>query len=228
MCQISKLVYSARYKVNVDLEDFHCTSAKNNEFAKVLPMKVSGNTNYLKFGRWNRGNGVMLFLHRIVADACVTNPRPDIFDVVDHIDGCTLHNDPSNLRWVNSHLNHNNLKTSDYSTPPGVHLQKRKTKSGKWYSYISFTKNGCILKSFRSLQKACAFADWFNFDYFNRLYSAYVNSPRDPYECRLYWAEKAMCVSDFRFEIRASRKLVLGGKFLLSDSQFKKLTLNNN
>ena len=222
MCQISKLVYSARYKVNVDLEDFHCTSAKNNEFAKVLPMKVSGNTNYLKFGRWNRGNGVMLFLHRIVADACVTNPRPDIFDVVDHIDGCTLHNDPSNLRWVNSHLNHNNLKTSEYSTPPGVHLQKRKTNSGKWYSYISFTKNGCILKSFRSLQKASAFADGST----STISTDFIQHMSIHRETRMsvgFIGRRRPCV----FRISGSKSARVGNWFSVENSSCRILNLKN-
>ena len=223
MCNIPKLIYSPRYKVNVDLEDYHCTSAKNYEFGKILPMRP--NSNYMKAMMTNNGLKYCLYLHRIVADACVHNPRPDIFDVVDHKDHDPLNNDPSNLRWVNAHLNLNNLKTGEGKTPPGVRVTKNKTKTGKWYTYIQFRKNGCILKSFRTLQKAVEFADTFNKHYFDRLYKAYVNSPMDPYEARLYWAKKAISINEFRCNPRESRKLVLEGKFLVSDDLFKKLTL---
>ena len=223
MCNIPKLIYSPRFKVNVDLEDFHCTSAKNYEFGRIMPMRT--NCGYKQNTMYGNGPKSCLYLHRIVADACVPNPRPDIFDVVDHIDHDPLNNDPSNLRWVNAHLNHNNLKTQEDRTPPGVNVRKRKTKNGKWYTYTRFRKNACILKSFRTLQKAVEFADTFNKNYFDRLYQAYVNSPRDPYEARLYWAEKAISVTEFRCNPRESRKLVLEGKFLVNDNVFKILTL---
>ena len=91
-----------------------------------------------------------------------------------------------------------------------------------------FRKNSCILKTARTLQQVVDFANEFNADYFQRLYDAYVNSPKDPYKRRLYWAKHAMCVSDFRFEMRKSRLLVLTGKkFLFSDATFKKLTFKN-
>ena len=223
MCNIPKLIYSPRYKVNVDLEDYHCTSAKNHEFGMIIPMK--NNLNYMRWARNDNGRVLCLYLHRIVADACVPNHRPDIFDVVDHIDHDPLNNDPSNLRWVNKHLNNNNLKTQEDRTPPGVNVRKQKTKTGKWYTNVSFKKNSCNLKSFRTLQKAVEFADTFNKHYFDRLYKAYVNSPMDPYEARLYWAKKAISINEFRCNPRESRKLVLEGKFLVSDDLFKKLTL---
>ena len=43
--------------------------------------------------------------HRLVANAFVENPRPDIFDRVDHIDHNRENNDYTNLRWVDSELN---------------------------------------------------------------------------------------------------------------------------
>ena len=49
------------------------------------------------------------YLHRLLARAFVKNPRPDIFHIVDHINGDTLCNDTSNLRWLNRELNMINL-----------------------------------------------------------------------------------------------------------------------
>ena len=218
-----KLVYSERHKVNVDLQDGHCTSARRHDFGKIIPMHGD------RYAHGRHGDRNTLYLHRIVCDACVPNPRPDLFDVVDHKDGNPANSlDPSNLRWVNQHLNNNNLRTLPGCTPPGVYVAKTRSQNGRWYSRIQFRKNGCILKSFRTLQQGVDFANKFNADYFRRLYDAYLRSPRDPFERRMYWAKHAMCVSDFRCDNRESRARVLAGKFLFSDKVFRKLTLKNN
>ena len=44
-------------------------------------------------------------VHALVANAFVLNPREDIFDEVDHIDGNHTNNVHTNLRWVNNVLN---------------------------------------------------------------------------------------------------------------------------
>ena len=66
---------------------------------------------HLSFGNQSKSNGYMKInlmqngtrrystMHRLVANAFVENPRPDIFNCVDHIDGCKTHNWFSNLRW---------------------------------------------------------------------------------------------------------------------------------
>jgi hypothetical protein len=45
------------------------------------------------------------FVHRLVAQTYVINPRPDIFLQVDHIDQNPLNNHRSNLRWLSRQLN---------------------------------------------------------------------------------------------------------------------------
>ena len=47
-------------------------------------------------------------VHRLVAQAFVHNPRPDIFTVVDHIDHIRTHNHYTNLRWVSRKFNQTN------------------------------------------------------------------------------------------------------------------------
>ena len=49
------------------------------------------------------------YVHRLVAHAFCVNPRPDIFNQVDHIDGNPKNNFKNNLRWVNRALNMINL-----------------------------------------------------------------------------------------------------------------------
>ena len=55
------------------------------------------------------GNCRCTGMHRLVAKAFVFNPRPDIFDEVDHINGVRSDNRWTNLRWVNHKLNMMNM-----------------------------------------------------------------------------------------------------------------------
>ena len=54
---------------------------------------------------YNEINGYECARHRLVAMAFTINPRPDMFDIVDHMDRNKLNNDWSNLRWVSHSLN---------------------------------------------------------------------------------------------------------------------------
>ena len=74
----------------------------------------------LKPGTSSRYNNVQLCrdntahgraVHVLVAKAFVVNPRPDLFNCVDHIDRNTRNNHSSNLRWVNRQLNSLNQKS---------------------------------------------------------------------------------------------------------------------
>ena len=61
-------------------------------------------------GTKNNSKGYMTcrltqYVHRLVAKAFVKNPRPDIFNMVDHIDGNPSNNHYTNLRWVDCQLN---------------------------------------------------------------------------------------------------------------------------
>lgn len=68
-------------------------------------------------------------VHRLVAEAFVENERPTEFTVINHIDGDTTNNIPSNLEWCNVRGNTNHARLSKGSSKyPGVCL----TKSGKW------------------------------------------------------------------------------------------------
>ena len=67
-------------------------------------------------------------VHRLVAKAFVKNPRPDIFDMVDHIDGNPSNNHYTNLRWVDNELNTANRKkcknTFFWETRPGINPKR--------------------------------------------------------------------------------------------------------
>ena len=87
---------------------------------------------YLHCGR----DGKKTFrLHVLVALAWVWNPRPDVFKVVDHIDGDSQNNDASNLRWITPSLNGLNREVTDKSFRKII----RKSKYGKmmfWYQSL--------------------------------------------------------------------------------------------
>ena len=50
-------------------------------------------------------------VHRLVAMAFVDNPNPEVFTVIDHIDGNKDNNHSSNLRWCNQKINTLNPNT---------------------------------------------------------------------------------------------------------------------
>ena len=84
-------------------------------------------------------------VHRLVAYVFCGNPRPDIFDVVDHIDRNCTNNVFSNLRWVNRTLNNLN-NDSD-----GCSFAKRYQK---WHARVRQKTLGYFKK--HEDAKACA------------------------------------------------------------------------
>jgi hypothetical protein len=67
----------------------------------------------ITFGFKHRGyHYIRASVHRAVAEAFVENPRPDIFDMVDHIDHDKSNNHCTNLRWLDAELNGANRKNS--------------------------------------------------------------------------------------------------------------------
>ncbi len=51
-------------------------------------------------------------VHRVVAEAFVNNPLPEVFKLVDHIDRDKMNNLPNNLRWTDVSGNQRNLDNS--------------------------------------------------------------------------------------------------------------------
>ncbi len=217
MCRSPLLRYSPMYSVMIDLNNNTVYNAKPENYGKKI------NLHKFKGGYFTNAGHQNMTLHRIVADACVTNPRPDIFNVVDHINGKTEDNRPENLRWVNHHINLNNRQNGGKYGPPGVELSKFRTKRGNWVVRYTFRKHGMVLFSTKNKEKVIKYAQEFKTKYLQKLYEAYVNSPtHESEEWFVYWRKYLVCREPddvfFREEIREI------WKFLVNKSLFKKLT----
>ena len=65
----------------------------------------SNDNNYLRVKFTIDGVAKSLRLHRLLAEAFLINPNPDLWNIVNHIDGNKLNNNLSNLEWCSSSQN---------------------------------------------------------------------------------------------------------------------------
>ena len=177
---LSKLAYSETYKCLVDREDGTVYSARakwDGQYVYGLKIVWSMCKNYLtssKFGDINK--------HKVVADACLANPRPDYLDIVDHIDGNTANNLPWNLRFFNTHLNNNNrhqirakpLNVFKRSKPI---IRKWDKKITGWKYWWEVRKCSRIVATFHNITAATLYAISFNAKHLEGLYNLYLKAP---------------------------------------------------
>ena len=77
-------------------------------YKKMLKLRIAWKSSkYLRIGGLAKGDihGIELPVHRLVASAFVSNPDPDNYVFVNHIDGNPLNNHYLNLEWVSPSLN---------------------------------------------------------------------------------------------------------------------------
>ena len=123
------------------------------------------------------------YVHRLIGRVFVYNPRPDIFDRVDHIDRNTRNNDISNLRWVNQRLNMINTSTTNvrsrtYFRKNGRQSSYLKKNLGKYayeYSDRILGSTVRIRVYFDDYTTALEFGKKDKVLRFNKLYSEYIN-----------------------------------------------------
>lgn len=99
-------------------------------------------------------------VHRVVARLHVPNPRPDLFDIVDHINGDGLDNRAENLRWVNTKLN-----------AMSRIRQPRYIEGRGWRVIVNYRRI-----YFATREEAAAYAKRTSDDDFERLYNMLLNS----------------------------------------------------
>ena len=110
-------------------------------------------------------------VHRLIAEAFVKNPRPDIFNHVDHINGEKTDNRPCNLRWVNAKLNALNRRDAK-----GYSFNK---KWQKYHVYITINGTRHNLGWVRTEEEAITIREHAYAEAFITLYNSYINeTPR--------------------------------------------------
>ena len=102
----------------------------------------------------------------MVAQAFVHNPRPDIFDVVDHIDHNPENNCAANLRWLNTQLNSYSRRSRGVSW-----------NTNKWMVRLNASGiRGAYYGRFTDYDEALAFANKCKKDRFEKAYAEALKS----------------------------------------------------
>lgn len=88
---------------------------------KCINVKQRNASNGYAYVSLHTCNGNKLFLmHRIIAKHFVNNPKPDKYNVVNHINGNSMINYPYNLEWCDQKINSNHAAIIQHMTPLSV------------------------------------------------------------------------------------------------------------
>ena len=79
-------------------------------------------------------------LHRLIAKAFIDNPKPDEYNIIDHINGDNQDNRIDNLRWCSISINNRNTKLTDRNTSGFQGVQYVKANNSfraTWFNNIN-------------------------------------------------------------------------------------------
>ena len=101
------------------------------------------NTGYYQVSIRKNGKKYYKRIHRLLAEHFLENDNPDLYNMINHIDGNKLNNELSNLEWTNNRINtqhgyDNGLYKSKYRVPILVYL-----KSGEFYKEYPSIRSCC-------------------------------------------------------------------------------------
>lgn len=119
---------------------------------------------------WKSQVGRDCFVHRLVAAAFCENPAPDVFYCVDHINGISLDNRSSNLRWVNRVLNNSNTNAKN------IYFVK---KWQRWKSCVQMNGKKYHLGYYKNADEAQNVSRIFKAAKFTEVYRSYIKNETD-------------------------------------------------
>ena len=141
------------FRIIKDFEKYSVSNlgrVKNNATDRILKPSIDGH-GYYKLNLYKDGNMYTKKIHKLVAEAFITNPSNK--KCIDHIDNNPLNNNIANLRWVSQQENCMNTKLSSKSTSnyKGVHFNKR---INKWMAHIKINGKSKHLGLFENIEDA--------------------------------------------------------------------------
>jgi len=96
---------------------------------------------YLRLGLTNENGNKKFRLHRLLAIHYI--PNPNNYPEIDHIDGDTLNNDLSNLRWCDRSINNGNRRIFKNNKSGFKNISQR--ENGSWrVFYQKYRVNKCF------------------------------------------------------------------------------------
>ena len=100
------------------------TQGRKEGFMKMKPDQYG----YLRLGLTNENGEKKFRLHRLIAQHYI--PNPNNYPEVDHIDGNTLNNNISNLRWCDRSINCQNRRIFKNNKSGFKNISQR--ENGSW------------------------------------------------------------------------------------------------
>jgi len=137
-------------------EDGRVFSKNNNKFLKPDTIR----SGYFQIALYKNKERKRFLIHRLVALHYVNNPRPDKYNIVDHLDRNKLNNNRTNLRWCDYYINNQNVSISKNNKLREQNIFY--TKRYKNPYRFQMTRNTIThRKQFKTLEEAIAYRDNF-------------------------------------------------------------------
>ena len=144
-------------------------------FFKGYKCKLSG----LYYRRIRTIHGSSKMVHRMVAFTFCHNPLPNLFTMVDHIDGDTDNNEEVNLRWVNALLNvaNSSARNTYLSVKRPIQVEGKRIwvqADPRWESRITMKGKLHRLGYYTSEEEACGVSRLFRRKKWEEIYLGYL------------------------------------------------------